>query len=283
MIGVSTRMRMSALLFLLLLSGCADYFIVPANQKKLPEPHATRKLIDADARKVEVWIERSAAAQSSEPRALVLFFVGKADRIERWIDVVAVAWADYPVEIWGMNYPGSGGSSGPAHASLVAPDALAVFDAMKKEAGTRPIFVHAASLGTTAALCVVARRPVAGAVLQNPPPLRELILQMHGWWNLWLLATPVASHVPPELDSIENAKHARAPAIFIMADSDEVVPPRYQRMVVGAYVGPKREVHNPGARHDDPLTHEAAEEFKKDLNWLWKEALAHPVTMPSSG
>lgn len=264
----------------LLCAGCADYFIVPANQKKLPAPHATRNFVEADGRKVEVWIERSAAAQASEPRAMVLFFVGKADRIERWIDVVAIAWSDHPVEIWGMNYPGSGGSSGPAHAALVAPDALAVFDAIKKQAGARPIFVYAASLGTTAALSVAARRPVAGAVLQNPPPLRELILQMHGWWNLWLLATPVAARVPPELDSIDNAKHSRAPAIFIMSDSDHVVPPRYQRMVVGAYAGPKREVHNAGADHDDPLSREAAAEFKTDLNWLWDQTVALPVLLP---
>jgi hypothetical protein len=39
---------------------------------------------------------------------------------------------------------------------------------------------------------VAANRPCAGLVLTNPPPLRNMILQRFGWWNLWLLATPVA-------------------------------------------------------------------------------------------
>ena len=49
---------------------------------------------------------------------------------------------------------------------------------------------------------VAANRPVAAIVLQNPPPLRQLILGHYGWWNLWLIATPVALGVPSELDSL---------------------------------------------------------------------------------
>jgi pimeloyl-ACP methyl ester carboxylesterase len=156
----------------------------------------------------------------------------------------------------------------------VGPDALGVYDAMVSAAGGRPIFIHAGSFGTTAALCVAARRPgVSGMVLQNPPPLRQLILGRYGWWNLWLFAGPVAMQVPSDLDSLENAKHVSTRAVFILAGRDNVVPPPYQHRVVDAYAGEKRVIEMPWAGHDDPLTKEAAEAFASNLDWLWNSAI----------
>ena len=103
-------------------------------------------------------------------------------------------WNDRAVEIWGMNYPGFGGSAGPARLSKMGPSAVAAFDELERHAGDRPIVVYGASIGAAAALHVAASRPadIAGLILHNPPPLREMILRRFGWWNLWLLAGPVA-------------------------------------------------------------------------------------------
>src|SRR5437899_673838 len=76
------------------------------------------------------------------------------------------------VEIWAVNYPGFGGSSGPAQLRLIPSAALAAFDALQSKAGTRPIIVFGTSLGATVALHVAAHRNVHGIVLHNPPPLR---------------------------------------------------------------------------------------------------------------
>ena len=183
---------------------------------------------------------------------------------------VAEAWSGNAVELWGVNYPGSGGSDGPVELSLVSSDALGVYDALKIRAGARPIFIQAASFGTTAALCVAARRPVAGLVLQNPPPLRQLILGRYGWWNLWLIAGPLAAQVPDELDSLANAAHCRAPAVFILSGSDNTVPASYQQRVVDSYAGPKRVVAMPAAGHDTPLAGEAADALKNGKQWMWE-------------
>ena len=190
----------------------------------------------------------------------MLFFIGKGGRADQWIEKIADAWSDKPVEVWGMNYPGSGGSDGPVRVDQVGPDALAIFDAAKAVAGSRPIFVQGGSFGTTAALCVAARRPVAGLILQNPPPLKQLIIGQYGWWNLWLAAGPIAAQVPADLDSLANAPKCSAPAIFILAGRDQLIPPKYHDLVVNAYAGPKRIIEMPWAGHDDrPSTHEAAE------------------------
>ena len=180
----------------------------------------------------------------------------------------AESWGARPVEVWGMNYPGFGGSAGEARMAGAGPAALAAFDALRLRAGDRPVFIQAASFGTAAALDVAARRPVAGLLLWNPPPLRELIVGRYGWWNLWLVAGPVAARVPAELDSLANASRSIAPAVFVLAGADLLVPPAYQRRVVDAYAGPKRLIDMPGASHADPLTREAAAELGDAMDWL---------------
>lgn len=270
----SFKRRLCVLLIIPLVGGvslnCADEWVLPPNHAVVDPHGALRRQITVDGRAVECWVMRSPAAKSREPEAFVLFFVGKGGRVDEWVGAVAGSWGDRPVEVWGTNYPGSGGSEGPPSLARVGPDSAAAYDAMRQAAGTRPIFIHAGSFGTTAALCVAARRPVAGLVLQNPPPLKQLILGRYGWWNLWLVAGPVAMRIPSDLDSIENARRATAPAIFLLSGADTVIPPKYHHMVVDVYAGPKRVIDIPGAGHDDALPHEAAEALSRDRDWLWQ-------------
>jgi alpha-beta hydrolase superfamily lysophospholipase len=250
--------------------GCADRIILGGNHDDVNPGSARPQVIRVEGRAAQCWIARSPGAISGqEPEAFVLFFVGKSDRADRWVTAVASAWGQHPVEVWGMNYPGSGGSDGPVKLASVSPSALAVYDAVKALAGPRPIFIHAGSFGTTVGLHVAAQRPIAGLVLQNPPPLRQLILGYYGWWNLWAAAGPLAMCIPPELDSLANAARVTAPAIFISAGGDTIIPASYHHRVIDAYAGPKRIIEMPGAGHDTPLTREAAEQFAKDLEWLW--------------
>ena len=95
-----------------------------------------------------------------------------------------------------------------------------------------------------------------------------MILRRFGWWNLWLLAGPVALQIPKDLDSIENAKAIHAPGIFLLAEKDEVVPARYHRLVVDAYAGEKRVISLRGAHHNDPIEGVALADLNDALSWL---------------
>ena len=174
--------------------------------------------------------------------------------------------------MWGVNYAGFGGSTGPARLLRIGPAALAAFDDLKRYAGERPIVAYGASIGATAALHVAAQRPVDGLILHNPPPLREMILRQFGWWNLWLLAGPVALQIPPDLDSIGNARTSRAPAIFLLAEKDEIVAPRFHRLVVQAYAGEKRIIELRGAHHNDPVEGTALADLNDALGWVLAKA-----------
>lgn len=189
-------------------------------------------------------------------------------------------WSNRAVEVWGMNYPGFGGSTGPARSSVIGPAALATFDELKLQANERPIVPFGTSIGATAALQVAAHRPVAGVILQNPPPLRELIIRQFGWWNLWLLAAPVALQIPRDLDSVQNAKTSQVPAIFLLAEKDEMVAPRFQQLVVNAYVGEKRVITLRGAYHNDAIQGAALASLNDALGWLMANVTASRESEP---
>ena len=209
-----------------------------------------------------------AANSDKPPESFVLRFYGNADRAEHWVTDEAHSIRGRAVELWGVNYPGYGGSTGPARLHRIADAALAAYDALRAVAGARPIHVFGTSLGTTAALRVAAEREVAGLVLRNPPALRELVVGDHGWWNLWLLAWPISRQIPLALDSIANARRVRAPAVFILAEDDEVVRPRYQRLVVDAFSGAKAIFLQPGGRHNTPLPPALAAEVESAIERL---------------
>ena len=266
--------------------GCADRLILYPSTHPLDTTGLTRHEIPLPGGgAVEAWACRSAGGGPSpgatrpavEPRAYVLSFIGNAARAELTAPYFAQDWGGRPVEVWAVNYPGFGGSPGSARLSAIGPAALAAYDDLRARAGDKPIFLEARSIGTTAALYVAARRPVAGCVLHNPPPLRSLILGRYGWWNLWLLAGPVAAQVPADLIAPASAGRVTAPGVFVMAGADEVVPPAYQRQVADAYAGEKRLVAVPGAGHNDRVAGPALAEYEAALDWLWAKAVREHV------
>ena len=232
---------------------------------------AIRKAVPFENGELEIWTAQSHRAQQhGRADVFILRFYGNADRADRWVAMEAQIWDDRAVEIWGMNYPGFGGSTGPARLSRIGPAALGTFDELRRHANDRPIVPFGTSIGATAALHLAASRSrgIAGVILQNPPPLREMILRQFGWWNLWLLAGPVALQMPRDLDSITNARMSRTPAIFLLAERDEVVAPRFHRLIVDAYEGEKRVITLRGAYHNDPIGGAALADFRQALNWL---------------
>ncbi len=246
-----------------------DQLILFPTTNRIDPRGAVRKTVPFENGEVEVWTAQSRRAQQQGGAdVFILRFYGNADRADRWAAAEAEMWNDRPIEIWGMNYPGFGGSTGPARLSKIGPAALAAFDELRRHARDRPILPYGASIGATAALHIAAHRPVAGLVLHNPPPLREMILRQFGWWNLWLLAGPVALQIPRDLDSIQNARAIRAPAIFLLAERDEVVAPRFHRLVVNAYAGEKRVIALHGAYHNDPIEGTALADLNDGLGWL---------------
>src|SRR5215468_6758118 len=272
-----------------------DYLILFPTRAPINAGGAVRKTIPFENGDLEIWTAQSRHAQQQGRADLfILRFYGNADRADRWAAMEAEMWNDRAVEIWGMNYPGFGGSTGPARLSRIGPAALAAFDELQRQATSQsavasavpsgatpssalttahtqaPIVLFGTSIGVTAALNVAASHPteIAGIILHNPVPLREIILRQFGWWNLWLMAGPVALQIPLDLDSIVNARASRAPAIFLLAEKDEIVAPRFHQLVVEAYAGEKRIIELRDAHHNDPIEGNALAEMNDALDWM---------------
>ena len=93
---------------------------------------------------------------------------------------------------------------------------------------------------------VAAQRPVAGVILQNPPPVRaRSCCGSSGGGTCGCSRGPVAWRIPGALDSLANARAVRVRGCSCSREKDEIVAPRFQRWVVDAYAGEKRIV--PGA------------------------------------
>ena len=264
--------------------GLPDHLILFPSTAPIDAGAAVRKSIPFQSGDLEIWTAKSQrVGRDGRPDIYVLRFYGNADRAENWVAAEAEAWNGRAVEIWGMNYPWLWRSTDPSRpASRVGPAALATFDALQKSADGRPIVIFGASLGTTAALDVAAHRPVAGLILHNPPAIRPMILRQFGWWNLWLLAGPLSLQIPRDLDSVANAKASRAPAIFLLSEKDEVVAPRFQRLVVDAYAGEKRIIAFKGAHHNSPIAGTALADLYDALEWLLPRSDETRITMASS-
>jgi pimeloyl-ACP methyl ester carboxylesterase len=267
--GVIALVVVSLYICVTLFGGLSDHLILFPTTAPLDAHGAVRKPLPFQNGELEVWTARSRLArQNDRAEIYVLRFYGNADRADRWVAAEAEAWDERAVELWGMNYPGFGRSTGPARLDRIGPAALTAFDALRTSAGERPIVLFGASIGSAPALHVAAHRPVAGLILHNPPALRQMILRQFGWWNLWLLAGPVALQIPRDLDSIANSKAVHVPAIFLLADQDEIVAPRYQRLVVDAYAGEKRVIALRGAHHNTPIEGTGLADVYNALDWL---------------
>lgn len=278
------RIAAYATLYLAFLTfGCAisltDRLVMIPSTQPVKLNDIERVTIDVGPlRTVDLYRRTSA---TTRPEAYALEFIGNGDRAEWIASLAPTKFGGHRVESYAMNYPGYGRSTGPARLKTSAEAGLIAYDWLRKRAGNRPIFVTGRSLGTTVALHVAANRPdVAGLVLTNPPPLRQLIRGNFGWWNLWLVAVPVSWGVPGELNSIANAKRVQVPAVFFSSGSDELVPPKYQHMVIDAYAGEHHVVTQQSAGHNDGASGPDAERLADELRWLWQKTVADISTRP---
>jgi len=261
---------LAAFLLMIFCTTFPDQLILFPTTEHIDAHGAARETIPFHNGELEIWTARSRLAkQRNRVDAYILCFYGNADRADRWVALEADAFGERAIEVWGVNYPGFGGSSGPARLKRMGDAGLAAFDALKTKAADKPIYVFGASIGSAVALNVAANREVRGLVLHNPPPLRQIILRNYGWWNLWLLAGPVAMQIPRDLDSLANAKRIPAPALFLLAENDEIVPPRFQRLVVDSFAGEKRVIQLPGANHNSPIEGPVVTEIHHAYDWLF--------------
>ena len=224
-------------------------------------------LIGAAWGTVQIWREYSEAFRDRrrEPDAFFLRFLGSRGRAEMATLDPADRLAGLQAEVWTVNPPAFGATSGPPSLERYADCALLAIDCLRKYASGRPIWVCGKSIGTAAALLAVANGGVSGAILRNAMPLVQLLERHYVRRTLGFSRYLVAPFIPARLDSIANARKSSAPAMFMVSTQDRVVPVPYQREIISAYRGPTTMLEVAGGHDERTLAASDEEAYRQAM------------------
>jgi uncharacterized protein len=179
---------------------------------------------------------------------------------------------------WGwllVNYRGFGLSEGVPTERSVIEDAKAVYDwaAARPDVDGSNIVVLGHSLGTYVAVTVAAARQARAAILAAPFD-SFLALAEKRYPHL-----PLGWLVDGRFDSAALAPAVSAPALFVLAELDDVTPVEHGRALAAAWGGRAQTVLLRGATHTGI---EGRDEFWRSVGDYLVALRATPVSGPSS-
>jgi len=232
-----------------------------------------RELIPAGGNQLEAWKTR-VNIEVSDPKVIVIKFIGNAGRAERSTPQPASLWKDTHAEIWTINPFGYGGSSGEASLQNFSEMVDAVYTFVKSQFPDFKLVVFGNSIGSLPALRLAAKYSVDGLCIRNPVPIHQLISQRPKYAIPSLgLSSLVAMQIPQSLNTVKNAKLATAPALFVTCTEDTLILPRFQAKVMNAFAGEKKLFEVP-VDHNDFIPDELHDDYREAANWLLDKVLS---------
>lgn len=173
----------------------------------------------------------------------VVYFGGNAERIEGLRSELASALPGRTVYL--VAYRGYGASTGEPSEAVIAPDAIAVFDDVRKRHPGGRIAVVGRSLGSGVAAHVAGARPVDRIVLVTP--FDSMVCPAAHQNPL----VPVRWMLEERWESAKALATLQAPALVLRAGRDEVVPAACTDALLAALPKAPRVEAFPEANHDD--------------------------------
>jgi pimeloyl-ACP methyl ester carboxylesterase len=206
--------------------------------------HANRVEIPAAGETLEGWWIENPRATSP---ATILYFGGNGE------DVLYTATAAAKLNahrILFVNYRGYGRSTGTPAQTALYDDALAIYD-HAIERGSRPhhIIAMGRSLGSGVAAMLAASRPLRAVILVTPYDSIAAVASER------YPLVPVRLLLRHPFPSIDWAARTQAPALFLVAEHDTVIPPPHAHKLFDAWPGRKQIHVLSRAGHNDIETH----------------------------
>ena len=187
------------------------------------------------------WLKHPPAPSGGRFPLVIVF--GGVRRETSWM----IDQGDKP-ERWGwlfINYRGYGLSGGEPSEGVLLKDARLIYDyaAARPDVDPSNIVLLGRSLGAYFAVALAKTRPVRGAILATPfDSFAALGAERYPW-------LPVGLLLNGHYDAVGMAPAIKAPALFVLAERDDVTPVEHGAALARAWGGPQRTVTLEGARH----------------------------------
>ncbi len=144
-----------------------------------------------------------------------------------------------------MNYRGYGASEGTPSETALFTDALLVYDTLVDTTSHNGnIVIIGRSLGSGVAVHLASRRRIDAIVLVTPYDSIRNVARRHFPW------LPVSLLMRHPFDSIALVPDFDIPALFLVAEHDEIIPPAHAQLLADSWGGSMRWVSIKGATHN---------------------------------
>lgn len=257
-----------SLLAILLLAVAGWWTLLYFNQRSMmfpapspagapPRPaDALQVWLDLREGPVEAWYLPPLARGARQPAPLLLFTHGNGELIDHW-----PAEFDEPRR-WGygvllLEYPGYGRSAGKPSEPSITAAAVAAFDwaARQPDIDARRIVAWGRSVGGGAACALIARRPVAAAILESSFTGVAAFARRFGAPGFL---------VRDRFDNLARVRDFRGPLLILHGASDGEIPPAHAQALAAA--AQRAELHLMPCGHNDcPRPWDRIERFLRPL------------------
>lgn len=200
------------------------------------------RLTTPDGVTLHGWLKHPADVRADRRFPLVIVF-GGVRRETSWLIDRAVK-----PEQWGwlfINYRGFGLSEGDPTERALLKDTILIYDyaAARFDVDASNIVVLGRSLGSFFAVALARSRSLRGAILATPfDSIAAIVDERYPW-------LPIGFLLNGRYDSATIAPTIHAPALFVLAEHDDVTPIRNGTALARAWGGPQRTVTLAEARH----------------------------------
>ena len=191
--------------------------------------------------------------EDSLPKGVVLYFHGNRGNVERYAKY-AINFTKHGYEVWIVDYPGYGKTTGKFTEENVYMLAREVYKLANTKFGTDSIIVYGKSLGSGIASWLASRKPCQRLILETP------YYSMTDLVSTYAPIYPVNAMSHFKFPTGEYLKDAKVPVTIFHGTDDWVIPYRYAAKLKGVlkpgdeFITIDRGSHN--NLNDFPLFHE---------------------------
>ena len=158
----------------------------------------------------------------AKAKGVVLYFHGNMTNIERYADQ-AKAFTKNNYEVWMIDYPGFGKSTGKFKEATVYKDAVLFYELAIKQFKPEDIIIFGRSLGTGIATHLAANKKAGQLILETPYYSMAALAQN------FFPVYPAKTLIKYNFNNYKNLQQINIPVTILHGTQDEVVPYKHSK------------------------------------------------------